>query len=73
MLDVKQSVADGIQERFDLESVGEQLVSHAVDRGVVRLHGKDHNVAELVDAVLLTGFLIRPSPNTRPSPMRAEC
>lgn len=50
MLDVKQSVADGIQERFDLESVGEQLVSHAVDRGVVRLHGKDHDVAELVDA-----------------------
>ena len=50
MLDVKQSVADGIQERFDLESVGEQLVSHAVDHGVVRLHGKNHDVADLVDA-----------------------
>lgn len=50
MLDVKQQVANGIQERFDLENVGEQLVSSAVERGVVRLHGKDHDVAELVDA-----------------------
>lgn len=49
MLDVKQHVANGIQERFDLENVGEQLVSHAVERGVVRLHGKDHDVTELVD------------------------
>jgi plasmid segregation protein ParM len=48
MLDVKQHVANGIQERFDLENVGEQLVSFAVERGVVRLHGKDHNVADLV-------------------------
>ncbi len=50
MLDVKQHVANGIQERFDLESVGEQLVSHAVERGVVRLHGKNYDVVELVDA-----------------------
>ncbi len=49
MLDVKQRVANGIQERFDLENVGEQLVSHAVERGTVRLHGRDHDVAELVD------------------------
>ena len=49
MLDVKQHVANCIQERFDLENVGEQLVSHAVERCVVRLHGKDHDVAELVD------------------------
>ena len=50
MLDVKQQLANDIQERFDLESVGEQLVSSAVERGVVRLHGKDHDVAALVDA-----------------------
>jgi len=49
MLDVKQHVANGVQERFDLENVGEQLVSHAVERGFVRLHGKDYDVAELVD------------------------
>ena len=30
MLDVKQHVANGIQERFDLENVSEQLVSLAV-------------------------------------------
>ena len=50
MFDVKQSVANGIQERFDLESVGEQLVSRTLERGVVRLHGKDHDVAALVDS-----------------------
>lgn len=50
MLDVKQHVANGVQERFDLENVGEQLVSSAVECGVVHLHGKDHDVAELVDA-----------------------
>lgn len=50
MLDVKQHVANGVQERFDLENVGEQLVSSAVECGAVRLHGKDHGVAELVDA-----------------------
>ncbi len=48
MLDVKQHVANGIQARFDLENVGEQLVTYAVECGVVRLQGKDHNVAELV-------------------------
>jgi len=50
MFDVKQHVANGIQERFDLENVGEQLVSLAVERGAVRLHGMDHDVAQLVDA-----------------------
>ena len=50
MLDVKQLVAHGIQERFDLERVGEQLVSNAVEQGVVRLHGKDYDVTAQVDA-----------------------
>ena len=50
MLDVKQQVANGIQERFDLETLSEQLVAQAVDRKVVRLQGKDHDVAVLVDA-----------------------
>ena len=50
MLDVKQIVADGIQERFDLESLGEQRVAHAVENKVVRLHGKDYDVGALVDS-----------------------
>ena len=50
MLDVKQLVAHGIQECFDLERVGEQLVSNAVEQGVVRLHGKDYDVTAWVDA-----------------------
>ena len=49
MLDVKQQVANGIQERFDLETLSEQLVARAVDSKVVRLQGKDHDVAVLVD------------------------
>ena len=32
MLDVKQLVANGIQERFDLETLGEQLIAQAVDK-----------------------------------------
>ncbi len=48
MLDVKQQVANGIQERFDLETLGEQLIAQAVDKQVVRLHGKDYDIASLV-------------------------
>ena len=48
MLDVKQQVANGIQERFDLEILGEQLVAQAVENQVVRLHGKDYDIALLV-------------------------
>ncbi|MCP4043200.1 MAG: ParM/StbA family protein, partial [Gammaproteobacteria bacterium] len=43
MLDVKQRVADGIQERFDLESLSEQLVARAVEHKLVRLQGQDHD------------------------------
>ena len=50
MLDMKQHVADGIQARFDLETLSEQLVALAVEHEVVRLQGKDHEVAALVDA-----------------------
>jgi len=48
MLDVKQQVANGIQERFDLETLGEQRVAQAVENQVVRLHGKDYDIAPLV-------------------------
>ena len=50
MLDVKQSVENGIQERFDLETLSEPIVAHAVEHGVVRLHGKDYGVEALVNA-----------------------
>jgi len=48
MLDVKQQVANGIQERFDLETLGEQLVAQAVENQIVRLHGKDYDITPLV-------------------------
>jgi len=50
MLNVKQHVANGIQARFDLETLSEQLVSLAVENKIVRLQGKEHNVADLVEA-----------------------
>jgi len=50
MLDVKQRVTNGIQERFDLETLSEQLVSQVVEKKVVRLQGKDHDVTALVEA-----------------------
>ena len=50
MLNVKQRVTDGIQARFDLETLSEQLVSQAVENKVVRLQGTDHDVAALVEA-----------------------
>ncbi len=49
MLDVKQQVANGIQERFDLETLGEQLVAQAVEKKSVRLYGRDHDISSLVD------------------------
>lgn len=50
MLNVKQLVSDGIQARFDLESINERLVDHAVQHNTVRLRGADHDIAELVTA-----------------------
>jgi plasmid segregation protein ParM len=50
MLNVKQRVADGIQARFDLESLSEQLVAQAVETASVRLQGRSHDVVDLVKA-----------------------
>jgi plasmid segregation protein ParM len=50
LLDVKQALADALQERFDLESVADRLLTHAVQRRVVRLFGRDHDVAAEVAA-----------------------
>ncbi|MDE0251029.1 MAG: ParM/StbA family protein, partial [Gammaproteobacteria bacterium] len=50
MLDVRQRVANAIQERFDLEALSEPRVTQAVERKTVRLQGQDHDIASLVDA-----------------------
>ena len=52
MLDVKQKAADGIQERFDLETLGEQRLAQAIEYRKVRLQGQDHDIAGLVDAAM---------------------
>ncbi len=49
MLDMKQKVADGLQERFDLEALSEPRVTQAVEHGSVRLQGADHDVTALVE------------------------
>jgi plasmid segregation protein ParM len=52
MLNVKHSVANGIQALFDLESLSEPLVAHAVEHKRVRLQGKNHDVADIVEAAM---------------------
>ena len=48
LLDVKREVTEGIRGRFDMEVVSERSVEEAVQRGSVRLFGKDHDVSGLV-------------------------
>ena len=50
LLDVKQALADALQERFDLSTIGDRLLTHAVQHRVVRLFGRDHNVSSEVNA-----------------------
>ena len=50
MLNVKHSVANGIQSTFDLENLSEQRVSQAIENETVRLQGKNYDIGELVEA-----------------------
>jgi len=50
MLNVKHSVANGIQSTFDLENLSEQRVSQALENETVRLQGKNYDIGELVEA-----------------------
>ena len=50
MSNVKRNVSDGIQECFDLEILSERLVSRAVEKKVVRLQGRDHDVTQLIES-----------------------
>ncbi|PLW83317.1 plasmid stability protein StbA [Kineobactrum sediminis] len=50
LLDVHAQVAREIQKRFDLDTLGEQTVATAMASGSVRLHGRAHDVSELVQA-----------------------
>ncbi len=50
LLNVKQSLADALQARFDLDVVGDRLLTHAVQHKVVRLFGRDHDISAEVAA-----------------------
>jgi len=50
LLDVKQALADALQERFDLENVADRLLTHAVQNRVVKLFGREYNVTAEVSA-----------------------
>jgi len=50
LLDVHARVAQEIQKRFDLGSLGEQCLAAAVADRTVRLHGKAHDVSDIVAA-----------------------
>ena len=47
---MKKQVGEGIRARYDLELVGERTVEQAVQKGRVRLYGKDQDVSALVRA-----------------------
>ncbi len=49
MLDVRQRVADGLCERFDLEALSEPRVCAAIEHNTVRLQGQDHDISSLVN------------------------
>lgn len=48
MLNIKIRVASQIQAKFDLNELGEQSIARAVETNRLRLHGKDHDVSDLV-------------------------
>lgn len=50
LLDVKQQVSNALQTRFQLETLDDRVVHQALERGVVRLSGTDHDIHALVDA-----------------------
>jgi plasmid segregation protein ParM len=50
LLSVKQALGDALQTRFDLERVSDRLLTHAVRHKVVRLYGRDHDIATEVAA-----------------------
>jgi plasmid segregation protein ParM len=50
LLDLKQALADALQERFDLDRVADRLLTHAVRHKAVRLFGRDYDVTTEVAA-----------------------
>jgi plasmid segregation protein ParM len=48
MLNVKIRVANRIQERFEMAELSEQSISRAVETQRLRMHGKDHDVSDMV-------------------------
>ena len=50
LLDVKQQVGDALQTRFQLETLDDRVLHQAIECGVVRLSGTEHDIRALVDA-----------------------
>ena len=48
LLNVKTQVTNSIQDAFDLTSISELRISAALETETIRLHGKDHDVSELI-------------------------
>jgi plasmid segregation protein ParM len=50
MLDVRQALADALQERFDLHTISDRLLTQALQLRRLRLYGRDHDVSSEVAA-----------------------
>jgi plasmid segregation protein ParM len=49
LLDVKLQVGNALQTRFALETLDDRVLHQALERGVVRLSGIEHDISALVD------------------------
>jgi plasmid segregation protein ParM len=48
LLDVKQSLGDALEARFDLSVINDRLLTRALETRVIRLFGRDHDVSQEV-------------------------
>ena len=48
MLDVKQSLGDALEERFDLDAINDRLLTRALETRVLRLFGRDYDISQEV-------------------------
>lgn len=48
LLDVKQTLGDALEDRFDLDTLDDRLLSRALDTRVLRLFGRDYDVSQEV-------------------------
>ncbi len=52
LLDVRQSIADALRARFDLEQISERVLTESLQRGTTRLFGISHDISAVLREAL---------------------